>query len=343
MGDLAAGPAGIRDVAKDILVIGERLRSLRKSRGLTQSQLAELAGVAQNYISQIEHGQAANPSLKLIERLAVALTIPLAELLGPNFFNNPASLPAQERDPFMPPSLELDPAQTGPGLPALEQPAAEPPAGLPLWQRRWTYRGYRTITTTHERYLGREVIQQMVDRLEVTRNGLPLPAHYHGSTGIEWGYLGAGPAALAYDILSNELGTSVARYHHEAFQRQIVAKFPRSLNHPPGIHEEWSLTSEEISAWFSQQPIPSPLTVTLVYDAWRVPLEGDPVQTVVARYMPDRRLVVEVRRGPDGWVVQSAKQEEFRRYPGHGWAWYEVRDARPNEYHLFFQEYEADR
>jgi transcriptional regulator with XRE-family HTH domain len=58
---------------------GERVRLLRKSRGLSQEKLAELANLHSTYISGIECG-ARNVSLINIGKIAEALKINLEEL-----------------------------------------------------------------------------------------------------------------------------------------------------------------------------------------------------------------------------------------------------------------------
>ncbi|MGK7905295.1 MAG: helix-turn-helix domain-containing protein [Hormoscilla sp.] len=59
---------------------GERVRSLRKARDLSQEQLAELAGLHRNYIGGIERGER-NVALLNILRLAKALGVSAKELL----------------------------------------------------------------------------------------------------------------------------------------------------------------------------------------------------------------------------------------------------------------------
>ncbi len=59
-----------------------RLRDLRAARGLTQEALAELAGVRQATISQIERGATSRIDLDVLERLAAALGVQPGELLA---------------------------------------------------------------------------------------------------------------------------------------------------------------------------------------------------------------------------------------------------------------------
>jgi len=57
------------------------LSEARKRAGLTQAALAKKVGVHQVTIARIESG-ARHPSMTLLQRIARALGVPLAELLG---------------------------------------------------------------------------------------------------------------------------------------------------------------------------------------------------------------------------------------------------------------------
>jgi transcriptional regulator with XRE-family HTH domain len=58
----------------------DRLRETRRSRGLTQAELAEKAHVTVSYIWRLESGGAA-PGIDLVDRLATALGTTVADLL----------------------------------------------------------------------------------------------------------------------------------------------------------------------------------------------------------------------------------------------------------------------
>jgi transcriptional regulator with XRE-family HTH domain len=58
----------------------ERLRALRRSRGMTQRDLAGRANVTVSYVSTLEAGAAA-PGIDLLERLARALQADVTDLL----------------------------------------------------------------------------------------------------------------------------------------------------------------------------------------------------------------------------------------------------------------------
>ncbi|WNS42060.1 helix-turn-helix transcriptional regulator [Paenibacillus sp. MMS20-IR301] len=69
------------DVYSFIRLIGERIKSIRRSRGLTQEELAERAGIKSSYVTGIETGKR-NSSLKTISKLLTALEVEPWELFN---------------------------------------------------------------------------------------------------------------------------------------------------------------------------------------------------------------------------------------------------------------------
>jgi len=61
--------------------VAERIKQLRESRKMTKTRLAQLAGVSQSYISDIEAGKK-NPTLEVISRICDALGVTVIELLS---------------------------------------------------------------------------------------------------------------------------------------------------------------------------------------------------------------------------------------------------------------------
>lgn len=59
--------------------IGKRLRKLREAKGLSQGDIQERSGLARSFVSRFECGHEI-PSLKTLERYALALEVPLYEL-----------------------------------------------------------------------------------------------------------------------------------------------------------------------------------------------------------------------------------------------------------------------
>lgn len=74
------------DQAREI--IRRNVKSIRKSRGMTQAELADKAGVAQAYVAQIEGGR--TPSLETLVNLAEALNVPPDLLLRAEMFSEVA-------------------------------------------------------------------------------------------------------------------------------------------------------------------------------------------------------------------------------------------------------------
>ena len=62
--------------------MGERLAWARKQQGLILQQVSEKSGLAVGYISQLEKGAKANPTIDALGRLAKALGVSIAFILG---------------------------------------------------------------------------------------------------------------------------------------------------------------------------------------------------------------------------------------------------------------------
>jgi transcriptional regulator with XRE-family HTH domain len=59
--------------------IGQKIKTLRTEKNLTQEQLAEKAGISIDFLSLIERGRNA-PSLESLEKIANALNIEVKDL-----------------------------------------------------------------------------------------------------------------------------------------------------------------------------------------------------------------------------------------------------------------------
>lgn len=64
---------------KTIEKLGKQIAKIRKSKGLTQAQLAEKIEVTQAYLGHIEQG-IKSPSLEVLEKIAKVLAIPIKDL-----------------------------------------------------------------------------------------------------------------------------------------------------------------------------------------------------------------------------------------------------------------------
>ena len=61
------------------MIVGERLRVLRKEKKLSQSVVEERTGLIQCYISRVEHGHTV-PAIETLEKFARALEVPMYKL-----------------------------------------------------------------------------------------------------------------------------------------------------------------------------------------------------------------------------------------------------------------------
>lgn len=63
-------------------LLGERLLISRRDMGWNQEKLGEAAGISRGHIAKIERGEVPNPTIDVIYRLADALGVSRAYLLG---------------------------------------------------------------------------------------------------------------------------------------------------------------------------------------------------------------------------------------------------------------------
>ena len=61
--------------------LGRAIRRIRKSKGLTQTEVARRARVTSEYVNQLESGARDNPTLVALERIAWALRVEVKDLL----------------------------------------------------------------------------------------------------------------------------------------------------------------------------------------------------------------------------------------------------------------------
>lgn len=62
-------------------MIGHNISSIRKQRGYTLSELSERTGISKSYLSNIERNLKQNPSIHVIEKIALVLKVDLKILL----------------------------------------------------------------------------------------------------------------------------------------------------------------------------------------------------------------------------------------------------------------------
>ncbi|MFF3437529.1 helix-turn-helix domain-containing protein [Streptosporangium sp. NPDC002721] len=103
----------------DLIAFGQRLRHLRKQRGLTLSDLGERVSRAPSQLSLLENGKR-EPKLSLLKSLAAALNVPIEELLRRQAPNRRAQLEMALEE------AQRDPLYAGLGLSRLKLSARVP-------------------------------------------------------------------------------------------------------------------------------------------------------------------------------------------------------------------------
>lgn len=83
-----------------LMVIGERLRKLRESKGLSQGDIERCTGLLRCYTSRVENGHTV-PSVETLEKYADALEVPMYRLF---YGGEPREAPPK---PHREPALEL--------------------------------------------------------------------------------------------------------------------------------------------------------------------------------------------------------------------------------------------
>lgn len=63
-------------------MIGKNISEIRKQKGLTLTELAERAGIAKSYLSNIERNLNKNPSINVVEKIASGLDIDVKTLIN---------------------------------------------------------------------------------------------------------------------------------------------------------------------------------------------------------------------------------------------------------------------
>jgi len=92
--------------------IGERVKELRKSRGMTQRDLADAIKVNQVYVSRIETGRLKHVKPKLIKALSEVLDAPVDYLLlGEMSAQEAPTIKEQHVETFLQRFFSLDPSQ----------------------------------------------------------------------------------------------------------------------------------------------------------------------------------------------------------------------------------------
>src|SRR5215212_1323233 len=74
-------PGASGDLGGYLTRLGERVRTMRSRRGMSRKALARHSDVSERYLAQLEGGTG-NCSIVLLRRIATAMSVPLADLVG---------------------------------------------------------------------------------------------------------------------------------------------------------------------------------------------------------------------------------------------------------------------
>lgn len=59
-----------------------KIKAVRLKKMMTQQQLSEKSGLSQAYINELENGRKINPSIIVLDKIAMGLQVSITELLG---------------------------------------------------------------------------------------------------------------------------------------------------------------------------------------------------------------------------------------------------------------------
>jgi transcriptional regulator with XRE-family HTH domain len=128
--------------------IGARIRTLRTGQAKGLADIATATGLSKGYLSELENAEDANPTLDVLQRIAKALDVTIADLIG-----------APKLEPSLPDPKMLENAPEG-----LRQFAkARKAEGFPLeaheiiWLASAHYRGKRPETKEDFEFLHRSL------------------------------------------------------------------------------------------------------------------------------------------------------------------------------------------
>jgi len=81
--------------------LGDRVRDIRKRRGLTQRELADLSGVSDSLIRKLEQGEIGDVRLETAHKIAIALAVPTSTLATESHAANPERGDVQQWAPVL--------------------------------------------------------------------------------------------------------------------------------------------------------------------------------------------------------------------------------------------------
>jgi transcriptional regulator with XRE-family HTH domain len=74
--------ANCRGTIDNVKGIGARIQNLRKGQGKGLAEIATATGLSKGYLSELENAEEMNPTLDVLQRIATALDVTIADLVG---------------------------------------------------------------------------------------------------------------------------------------------------------------------------------------------------------------------------------------------------------------------
>ncbi|PDP88138.1 LacI family transcriptional regulator [Glycomyces fuscus] len=171
--------------------LASTLRELRRARGLSGGELAELSGVSRGMISRIENGDA-QPTASLLGRLSAALGITLSELVARAEQGDRRLVRAHEQPVWTDPGTgyrrrAVSPTAGGPiELVEVELPPGAR-VGFPAEAYAFTHHQIWVLEGTLAFREGG--VEHVLERGDCLQLGPPEPCEFHNPTGEDCRYL----------------------------------------------------------------------------------------------------------------------------------------------------------
>ncbi|MCX5095564.1 helix-turn-helix domain-containing protein [Streptomyces sp. NPDC001002] len=91
-------PSGRQPVSSTAAAVGAKIRLRRQQRGMSAAEMARRAGLSKATLSQLEAGNG-NPTIDTLDAIAIALRIPIADLLARDADTGPVFRPGTDVEP----------------------------------------------------------------------------------------------------------------------------------------------------------------------------------------------------------------------------------------------------
>ncbi|MFI0730652.1 helix-turn-helix domain-containing protein [Streptomyces sp. NPDC021225] len=95
---MAASVSGRQPASSTAAAVGTKIRLRRRQRGMSAAEMARRAGLSKATLSQLEAGRG-NPTIDTLDAIAIALSIPLADLLAREADTGPVYRPGTVAEP----------------------------------------------------------------------------------------------------------------------------------------------------------------------------------------------------------------------------------------------------